>query len=536
MTDSHFLHKEPCPGCGSRDNLARYSDGHAYCFGCGHYEHGDGEPKETRTVSKRSDLVEVEVRAITSRGLDEETCKRWGYGVHSDDGGLGTIRQVATYRDASGVPVMQKWRTREKQFGCLGDKWWGLYGMHLWRDGGRRVIITEGEIDAMSVSQVLGHKWPVVSLPHGAASAAKAVQHNLEWLLKFEEVALCFDMDDPGREAVEACAPLFPPGKCSVISLPLKDANEMLVSGRVEELVQCLWNAKKYRPDGLVTAADVAHLVMQEPRSDLTWCLPALNAATYGRRYGEAVALGAGTGVGKTTYLTQQIAHDLQDGHAVAVFAFEQQPAETVKRVAGQMIGKTFHIPDSGWTQEDLRQVIASPAMDRLFLYDHFGACDWDVVRERIRYLAHAHGVRIFYLDHLTALASMQDDERKALEIIMAEIGGLVKELDIWLLFVSHLATPDGTPHEEGGRVTIRHFKGSRAIGYWSHFMFGLERDQQSDDAEERNRTIFRVLKDRYTGGATGLTIPLTYDRSTGLMAQAPTEIRNEATAEEMGF
>ena len=36
--DNHFVSKEPCPECGSRDNLARYSDGHAYCFGCGHRE------------------------------------------------------------------------------------------------------------------------------------------------------------------------------------------------------------------------------------------------------------------------------------------------------------------------------------------------------------------------------------------------------------------------------------------------------------------------------------------------------------------
>lgn len=33
-----FKQHEPCPNCGSRDNLARYDDGSATCFGCGHYE------------------------------------------------------------------------------------------------------------------------------------------------------------------------------------------------------------------------------------------------------------------------------------------------------------------------------------------------------------------------------------------------------------------------------------------------------------------------------------------------------------------
>ena len=36
--DSNFVRHSPCPACGSRDNLGIYSDGHKWCFGCGHYE------------------------------------------------------------------------------------------------------------------------------------------------------------------------------------------------------------------------------------------------------------------------------------------------------------------------------------------------------------------------------------------------------------------------------------------------------------------------------------------------------------------
>jgi twinkle protein len=361
----------------------------------------------------------------------------------------------------------------------------------------------------------------VVSLPNGAQSARKALASELEWLLGFEEVVLCFDQDDAGRRAVEDCARLFPPGKLRVVNLPLKDPSDMLQAGRTEELVQALWGAKAYRPDGIVTVSEIASAVLEPPIGGLAWCFPRLTEATYGRRYGECVALGAGTGVGKTTLLTQQIASDILDGHKVGVFAFEQSPAETVKRVAGQMVGRIFHVPGEGWTQEELESAVRRLAdLDLLYLYDHFGACEWEVVRERIRYLRHAHGVRIFYLDHLTALAAATDDERVALEKIMAEVGALVKELDCWLLFISHLATPEGRPHEEGGRVTIRHFKGSRSIGYWSHFMLALERDQQADTPEERKTTILRVLKDRFTGRATGLTIPLSYDFSTGLLRE----------------
>jgi twinkle protein len=51
--------------------------------------------------------------------------------------------------------------------------------------------------------------------------------------------------------------------------------------------------------------------------------------------------------------------------------------------------------------------------------------------------------------------------------------------------------------------------------------MFGLERDQQAGDTNERGTTTFRVLKDRYTGRSTGATFPLRYDQKTGRLHEA---------------
>ena len=254
----------------------------------------------------------------------------------------------------------------------------------------------------------------------------------------------------------------------------------------------------------------------------MPWAWDTLTNMTYGRRLGEVYAVGAGTGVGKTDFLTQQIAYDITElGEAVGLFYLEQQPVETAKRVAGKVAHQRFHVPDAGWTTVQLVETWEKlMEKGKLFLYDHFGVTDWDIIQSRIRYLAVSEGVRLFYLDHLTALAAGEEDERKALEFIMADLGGLVKELDIIITFISHLATPDGRPHEEGGRVMVRHFKGSRAIGYWSHFMFGLERDCQAEDEDVRHTATVRVLKDRYTGTSTGRVFDLTYDYETGLLSE----------------
>lgn len=519
MPDSTFTHHESCPSCGSRDNLSRYTDGHGWCFGCGHYEPSEGEPRGRRERLDHA-FLSGEYHALPKRSLTEETCRKFGYRVGEDK---GKPVQIADYRDSEGNLVVQKVRYKDKIFRVVGEgKNTPLFGQHLWAAGGKRVVVTEGEIDALSVAQVFNLRWPAVSLPNGAQSAKRSIENAIEWLESFDEVVLMFDMDTPGREAAAACAPLFSPGKCKVAELPLKDANAMLVAGKGAAIVTAIYQARTYRPDGIVTLDEIEERVLANVEIGRPWPWPGLTKATFGRRLGEVYGLGAGTGVGKTDLFTQIIAHDVaQLKVPCGVLYLEQGVGETGRRIAGKTVGRRFHVPDGSWTQDQLAAAWeALKATNRLFLYDSFGAMDWATISAKIRYLVRSLGCEHIFFDHLTAIAAAADDERVALERAMAEIAGMAKELNFALHFVSHLATPEGRPHEEGGRVMIRHFKGSRAIGFWSHGLFGLERNQQADTREERHTTTLRVLKDRYTGQATGKTFRLRYDQDTGRLEE----------------
>lgn len=522
--DAEFVGHEPCPECGSRDNLARYSDGHGFCFGCEHYEPGDGEPTKRKDAKRMSsDFLKGEYKPLGKRGINLETCRKFGYRIAKFK---DQIVHVADYQDPQGNGVVaQKIRFKDKSFSVIGSmKEAGLFGQHLWRDSGRMVVITEGEIDALSVSQCQGNKYPVVSLNNGSGSAKKAVNRNLEWLCGFDKVVLFFDNDEPGREAAEQAAAQLPPGKAFIARMSeYKDANEALLAGKQKDIIDAIWGAKAYRPDGIVSIQDVKEEALKPTEMGLPWCFDTLTQLTYGRRPAELYAIGAGTGVGKTDLFTQQIAYDVQElGRQVGVIYLEQPVTETVKRIAGKMVGKQFHIPDAEWTTEELASAI-DLMDDKVFMYDHFGETDWDVVRGHIRYMASTLGLKLIYLDHLTALADPAS-ERESLEEVMKDMAGLAQELKVTIHFISHLSTPDGKPHEEGGRVMIRHFKGSRSIGFWSYFMFGMERDQQADDENERQTTTFRVLKDRYTGRATGKVVTLRYNQNTGMLYEAPAD------------
>ncbi len=220
--------------------------------------------------------------------------------------------QIANYKRDGGI-VAQKLRYPDKKFSFIGDsKACGLFGQHLYEPG-RRLVITEGEIDALSVAQALGLRWPVVSVPNGAQGAAKSIKRELEWVNGFDEVVLMFDMDEPGQAAAQEVALLLTPGKAKIAQLPAKDPNELLQRGDAEAITRAIYEAQTKRPDGVVTFGSLKEKALKPVSMGMPWHDPRLTALTYGKRYGEVYTFGAGTGIGKTDWLMEEAAFIAQE-------------------------------------------------------------------------------------------------------------------------------------------------------------------------------------------------------------------------------
>lgn len=459
-------------------------------------------------------IEEGEYRALPKRGITEETCRKWGYTV-----GRFNDRpvQIANYRQGNSI-VAQKVRFPDKDFTFLGEpKEAGLYGQHLWRDGGKMVVITEGEIDALTVSQLQGNKWPVVSLPNGAGGAYKDIKKALEWLEQFETIVLMFDMDEPGQQAVEKCAALFTPGKCKVARLPLKDANEMLMADRGKEVINAIWDAKVYRPDGIISGTELWDSIINTPSvPSLPYPWEALNVKTHGLRKGELVTFTAGSGIGKSQ-ACREIAYSLlQHGETVGYVALEESVRKTVLGLMSIALNKPIHLGEHDLARDDLKAGFdATAGSGNLFLYDHWGSVDSENLLARLRYLAKGCSCGYLILDHISIVVSgMGDgDERRLIDNTMTALRSLVEETGVGLILVSHLKRPEGNKgHEEGASTSLSQLRGSAAIAQLSDMVIGLERNQQGENPDV---TTVRILKNRYSG-ETGIAGELKYHRDTG--------------------
>jgi len=523
MEESEFLRHTPCEHCGSSDANSLYTDGHSYCFACETYTPADKE-KEIVVAMEAHDTVFLEqsYRDLKKRGLTKKTCEFWGYGISEYK---GRAVQVANYRNRAGELKAQKVRMPNKDFNVIGNiKEVGLFGEHLWRDGksGKFITICEGELDAMSLSQVMDNKWPVVSLPSGCTSAKKAIGKSIEWLSKYEYVLLMFDTDEAGQKAAKDCASVLPPNKCKIATLPMKDANEMLVAGKVKELVDAVWEAKTFRPDGIVAGTDVWDIVTEDDSKDsVPYPYIGMQDKTGGCRRGEITTVTAGSGIGKSQ-LAREFAYNLiSNGRTLGYIALEESVKRTALGLMSIEMNKPLHLHNNTVSEEEMKHAFdATLGTGRVYLYDHWGSTDSDNLLDKIRYLVHGCGCEYIILDHISIVVSGLEggDERRLIDNTMTRLRALVEELNCGLILVSHLKRPSGDRgHEDGAQTSLSQLRGSAAIGQLSDMVIGLERDQQ--DTDNPHVSHVRVLKNRWSG-ETGLCCSLLYDTTTGRMAE----------------
>lgn len=538
-----------CPDCGSSDAMTEY-EFHTFCHSCQKYTKTPQEHKSIKepeaveedvnsndiiynsishTIlsrpSHKSKLLEIpekdSLQYKASRGISQETMRKFQVWTQGDD-------QYYPYYKDNGHSANKIRTLSNKGFLVQGDIGKSLlFGQQLFPSSGKTLTISEGELDALSVFEMFGSKYPSVSIK-GASSAEKDVTDNFEYCNSFDQVVICFDKDDPhkkpngdvwfpGQEAALRVAALFPLGKVRILTLQkAKDANDYIQAGWTADFIKEWWAAPVWTPVGIRLAKDLWSEVSinhEYETKDYPWS--GLNEFTYGIRLSEVVLLTADTGVGKTSVLKEiQFSIRQQDSDAgIGILHLEEPNRDTLLGLMSLSANKPLHLPDvrAEVSNEELRKYYdATCDTDKIVLWDHFGSNQIDEVLNTVRYM-HNLGCKYIFLDHLSIVVSDQSgDERKQLDEISTKLKKLCMELNIAIIAVIHV--------NRKGEV-----RGSAGPEQVSNIVIKLHRDKQDSDEWRRNVTKLVVEKNRFCG-RTGPCCYLSYDSETGRLQELTKE------------
>ncbi len=563
QTPSTVEGKEPCPECRKAgrdrtgDNLVVYAEGRgAHCFACGYHDHGDqqrtGKPKISEKLNRP---MGGEYRPLKSRKIDEKTCRLYGYRLAKFKCGPqsklakwnGTTIHVADYWRAGSLSAQHIRFQEPKDFRWRGDtdmETMPLFGQWLWNGQGKRIVITEGEIDCLTISMLWKNRWPVVSIPSGVKQSEEAIRTNLQFLSGYDEIVLAFDNDEQGRLYAEKCAEILPPGRVRICHFPLKDANDMHRQGKGPDVLAAIYEARQYQPDGILHASDI---VVTDSPVQQQWTFPwgCLTRGLMGQRSGEITMWTSPTGGGKSTLMREVMYHHLVRGRRVGMLMLEESPAETLDDLIAIHTGRPVRQMRAA---EDLNQLLISEGEDpidfgfvhdfsdedyeearqwfaktALYIYDHHGTNEFGNVLQRVEYLAAGLECDVVVLDHVTAVVAGMDrngSERECLDEIMRKLRSITERTGVHIDVVSQLNRLDGKAAEEGGQISMKNLRGSQSLGSVPNTVLAVERNMQADDPEERRTMKVRVLKGRFVG-ETGVVGLLRFNPNTRRLEEA---------------
>jgi len=529
---------QPCNDCGGSDPLQIYEDGSTFCFSCRtSHQAPKGEVKMTTTnnddgfsavdtwgPSLREVSEDYQSRGFKERNIFKQVAEHFGVKVGYDLDGTIDSHYYPYFTDSelSGYKVRQL----PKKFTSIGKVRGGLFGQQLY-NGGKRLVITEGELDAMAVQSAWFKRYktfyPVVSVR--SASSLKDLVEERDWIRNFDEVILWFDGDEAGREATKEAARIIGYDKVKIAKSTEKDASDLWIKDP-DKVLKSVYDATDYTPAGILTKEDL--WTQLETYNDLESVpypdsMTGLNGKLKGMRAGEITLWTSGTGSGKSTLLREIAVHLLAETEdKIGIVSLEESPAETARKMSGMALNRN---PAAEEIPLDELKIGYDQLFgdDRVLVLDHQGSISDGSIMDFLEYMC-LSGAKYVFVDHITILASEGAEGltgNEAIDKIMNDLLRLAKKYNVWIGLISHLRKTDnkGRSFEEGKLPSMDDIRGSGSIKQISMDIIAFARDSGSADEIERNTIKTKVLKCRYTG-LTGPSGTLLYNFPTGRLSK----------------
>jgi 5S rRNA maturation endonuclease (ribonuclease M5) len=425
------------------------------------------------------------------RGISDQTMRKYRVETLTDTSGTD-VEQYYTY--PSGSTKVRKLQV--KDFYSKGSTASELFGQNLFPAGcSKKITITEGELDAMSVYQMINNNDryvnPVVSLPSSTPSS-NIWEKAKPYLDTFDEIILSIDNDSNGDKVAEKINNIFPKKVKRVDHGEHKDANDFLQVGKSKEFANLWWNAGKYTPDNIMnSSSDFLKLFREQQEfSYVPTGIQALDDKILGLMQGHFTVFKAPTGIGKTELMRYLEWNFVERGVPFAAWHLEETKLRTLLGLVSYDLRDNLTrkdlIIEKGKTKAVEASIENIAGKGTFFQYFMKEEQSEDDLCDQIRLLAEGYGCKYVFFEPIQDVITMGSEESKesALATLSVRLSKLAADLNVGIVSIGHT-------NENGD------FKYCKMIGQRASVIVNLSRDKHSEDELTRNTTDLFVEKNR---------------------------------------
>jgi twinkle protein len=350
-----------------------------------------------------------------------------------------------------------------------------LFGWHTVAPQAREVVITEGEIDALSWA---AYGRAAMSVPFGGGAGAKQqwIENDFERMERFEKIYIATDMDKGGDEAAAEIASRLGRHRCYRVMMPLKDANACLMDGVPQAIMDAaIAGAISLDPEGLRKPTEfidaVTKLFWPEDGTHVGYRTP------YGKlgdkllfRPGEVTLWTGASGAGKSQALSDCAVDWVRQGSRICLSSLEMKASQTLKRMVKQVTG--IDRPTAQFIDHSLHWL-----MQGLLIYDKIGKAAVASMLEVFDFARKKYGCDQFIVDSLMRLGIASDDHVGQEKAMFTMVDWAVSS-DVHLHIVAHARK--GTA--QSGAPETEDIKGASEIGANAFNIISMYRNRDLED------------------------------------------------------
>ena len=485
-----------------------------------------------KTITKKPETIEIREPAVAyleGRGISREITKRYYITTLKDKDNV----LMFPFYDAENRMQFIKYRNLDYQKGQSGSKEWCeadcrpiLFGMAQCNPENKTLIMTEGQIDSLSVAEA-GYE-NAVSVPTGK-NGFTWVPHCWDWLQNFEKLIVFGDFEHGTMTLLQDMKARFNGQVWHVRPedyKDCKDANEILQKYGKEGVKACIENAEREADAHVIRMADVKPSDLAN-MPHITTGFTQLDKLIGGFYFGQVILLSGRRGKGKSTLASQFLCGALHAGQSCLAYSGELPHASFREWMDRQLAGpgnlKKIQ-NDAGredWTLQDWkRQRLHDWYFHSMFLYDDAGNLEeTESLIQTVEKSVREYGIRVVLLDNLmTALEeNLSADLNRLQSNFVRNLARIARMYNVIIFLIAHprKRRGDGTDFDAddvmgSGNIT-------NAVDVVLNYDTGPE---QFGDQPDR---ILSVKKNRLTGDLSD-GIKLWYDPASKRISERATD------------